>query len=246
MKNTALAFLAAAVIFGCASAGQKFSVDSANLVRNGMSREEVVALMGAQPNSVRDSGSTLIWSYSSVGVLGGQENRTAIFKLDSGGKTYGIPDVGIFNAIEEYNRNISPKFPEAEYEALPVTGTGVLTGQAFLRTVGGDVKTAAGREVILQPATSYAARWWGGSEEYLVWPEAQLDPRLDRYLRKQTADASGRFSFKNIPAGDYFVSAPVTWQRYVPSIDMMRTEGGVVYKRVTIGGSDPVEVILTR
>ncbi len=39
-------------------------------------------------------------------------------------------------------------FPEAEYATLKMNGTAVIRGQAFLKTRGGDVKTAAGNEVL--------------------------------------------------------------------------------------------------
>lgn len=47
-------------------------------------------------------------------------------------------------------------FPQEEYSSLPEAGTAVVHGQAFLKTRGGDVKTAAGEEVILNPVTSYS------------------------------------------------------------------------------------------
>jgi hypothetical protein len=47
-------------------------------------------------------------------------------------------------------------FPVEEYEKLPTQGTGIVRGQAFLRTVGGDVKVGAGSKVALNPVTSIA------------------------------------------------------------------------------------------
>lgn len=51
-------------------------------------------------------------------------------------------------------------FQESEYLALPKTGTATIIGQAFLKTRGGDVKTAAGNEILLNPVTSYSLQWY--------------------------------------------------------------------------------------
>src|SRR5690348_10625074 len=79
-------------------------------------------------------------------------------------------------------------------------GTGTIMGQAFMKTVGGDVKTCAGNTVQLVPASAYtremtAAARAGAS----AW--ANRDPRLTQYIRSTKCDAQGNFSFNAVPGG---------------------------------------------
>lgn len=48
-----------------------------------------------------------------------------------------------------------PAFPQSEYASIKVDGSETLSGQAFLTTMGGDVKVAAGQDIMLMPKTSY-------------------------------------------------------------------------------------------
>ena len=67
----------------------------------------------------------------------------------------------ITGCITEYSKTIQRiEFPIAEYEMLNRKGTGIVTGQAFLRTRSGDVKTTAGDEILLNPVTSYSNQWY--------------------------------------------------------------------------------------
>ena len=93
-----------------------------------------------------------------------------------------------------------PPFPEAEYAALAKTGTATVTGQAFLKTRGGDVKTGAGNAVYLNPVTSYSKFAYDHRLAYDGL--SPVDQRMNAYLRQTVADASGRFSFKNVPDGE--------------------------------------------
>jgi len=135
-------------------------------------------------------------------------------------------------------------FPEDEYKRLASTGTAIVKGQAFLKTRGGDVKTAAGNEVILNPVTSYSNQWY---EYYLQGvPMKEPDARLWQYVKKQIADGNGRFTFKNVPAGDYYVTVPVFWEAPVGYQGALVRQGGVVSKKITVNDGDELEIILTR
>lgn len=102
MKSLVLALLVSLVITGCASAGKNFTIDNANSVKNGMTREEVIKIMGTTPYSIQDGGKTFVWSYAEVGFFGGTESRAVKFKFDAAGKTYGIPENGVFGDTKKY------------------------------------------------------------------------------------------------------------------------------------------------
>ena len=133
-------------------------------------------------------------------------------------------------------------FPAEEYEALTSTGTGAVSGQAFLRTRGGEVKTAAGSEVILNPVTTYSEQWWdeafiGGSD--LTAP----DPRYGEYWRAKTVDAQGSFRFDRVPAGEYFITTVVFWE--APTAYGLQPQGGRVAERISVTNDAVTEVMLT-
>jgi hypothetical protein len=136
-------------------------------------------------------------------------------------------------------------FPQAEYEALPKTGTAVVTGQAFLKTRGGDVKTAAGNAVVLNPVTSYSTEWF--EKNYLGHQSLTAeDIRLDRYLIKTVADASGRFTFKKVAPGDYYLTTTVTWETATGYQGELEVQGGFLSRRITVVDKQELDVILTR
>jgi hypothetical protein len=52
------------------------------------------------------------------------------------------------------------KYDAAEYAPYSGSGTAKIIGQAFAKTVGGDVKFAAGNRVWLYPVTSMTTEWY--------------------------------------------------------------------------------------
>jgi len=149
-------------------------------------------------------------------------------------------------AVPSQNRPLSRMaFPEAEYRVLPQIGAGTVKGQAFLKTRGGDVKLAAGNEVMLNPVTSYSLEWF--EKSYLPGRALEAaDPRLATYLRTTVADGSGRFTFRSVPAGEYFVTTIVRWDAATGYQGALQTQGGVVTKRIKVTEGEEIEVILTR
>lgn len=135
-------------------------------------------------------------------------------------------------------------FPEAEYLALPKTGNATVKGQAFLTTKGGDVKLAAGKRIILNPVTSYSLEWYERSYVPAVRME-EADAKLDTYIRAQVADANGRFVFKNVPAGEYFITTTITWEVPTGYQGTVKVEGGIVAKRIKVNAGEEVEAIVT-
>lgn len=124
-------------------------------------------------------------------------------------------------------------------------GPATLHGQAFLKTVGGDVKTCAGARVLLLPASPYV-------DEVLAKKSAGItvnqDPRLQSYTRSTICDAQGNFSFANLPVQKWYVITRVTWG--VPQADGPGDEpetseqGGKLMKAVSLAPGDN-QVFLT-
>jgi hypothetical protein len=137
-----------------------------------------------------------------------------------------------------------PPFPEAEYAALAKTGTATVTGQAFLKTRGGDVKTAAGNGVYLNPVTSYSKFAYDHRNSYDGL--TPTDPRFVTYLRQTVADGSGRFTFKNVPDGEYYLSSSVTWETPTGYKFAMETQGGTIWKVIRVERGESVDVVLTQ
>jgi len=136
-------------------------------------------------------------------------------------------------------------FDEAAYAAYRAPGTGTVTGQAFLKTRGGEVRYAAGDEVYLNPATDYeAARIFKLLRARFVDPTGKPvwtpapGENWKTPQRTTTADAEGRFKFEGLPPGKYFVSSNVTWDTG------QGMTGGWVIQEVTASPGQSVNVIV--
>jgi outer membrane protein assembly factor BamE (lipoprotein component of BamABCDE complex) len=102
MKKIILVFICIMFVIGCASSGQYFTIDNANQIKNGMTREEVIAIMGTNPYQITDQGKTFVWSYAQVGATGRMESRAVKFNFDENGKTYGVPAGGAYGDTQKY------------------------------------------------------------------------------------------------------------------------------------------------
>lgn len=133
-------------------------------------------------------------------------------------------------------------FPEAEYAKLPLTGTGTVTGSAFLK-VAGNIKAAAGERVILNPITSYSRQWYTVSYlgNSLLEPP---DKRIDKYIRTTAADDQGRFTFKKVPPGEYYIITVVSWEIPSGSQGGQVSQGARICKIITVKNHEETKVIL--
>ncbi|MBH0029124.1 hypothetical protein I6F53_19405 [Pseudoalteromonas sp. SWN29] len=95
------------LIVGCsASSGTNFTIGQANLVENGMTREQVIQIMGGNPYSIQDQGKTFVWSFAKFnGFTGANESRAARFNFDEEGLTYAVPEGGVYGDISKYQDN---------------------------------------------------------------------------------------------------------------------------------------------
>jgi hypothetical protein len=143
-------------------------------------------------------------------------------------------------------------FNDTEYQRYAGPGTGNISGVAFLKTRGGEVKVGAGSTVTLDPATTYAREWF--TKEGSAWRthnNVPPDPRFVQFRRTTVCDHHGRFKFTNLPAGRYYVRSTVTWETPVVhvgllgSVTTMDTQGGVVSSEVDVADGATQEVVLT-
>jgi hypothetical protein len=144
------------------------------------------------------------------------------------------------------NVNVSRiPFPEAEYARFQVPGSGVIRGRVYIIAQGGDAVVAKENRVILNPVTSYSLQWYEGAR--LKHPMEDPDPRLRSYVREVVADAEGRFEIDNVPAGDYFLSAPLAWEAPWPvrRNSSIMPQGGFIVQKVTVKEGGTIDVPLT-
>lgn len=85
------------VLCGCASHGKKFDMENANLIHNGMTREQVIHVMeDEKPYAVTNRSFTYL--YASASMFRRAEARRFTVFFNSKGKAYGVPEGGFFEA----------------------------------------------------------------------------------------------------------------------------------------------------
>ncbi len=139
-------------------------------------------------------------------------------------------------------------FDDASYAQYKNQGTATLSGQAFLKTRGGDVKFAAGSVVTLDPVTEYSREWFEKAGK--TWSRRNEMPpngRFAEFRKKTVADASGHFKFSQLSAGSYYVRTECTWHTgssnyMVPNADI---QGGLIFLEVNIAEGEQKDIILS-
>ncbi len=128
---------------------------------------------------------------------------------------------------------------ESEYKPYMRTGTGSVTGQAFFVQRGGVVVMAAGRTITLDPATSTGKEWWAkAGKNWSLRSTTPTSQNFKKARRKTVADAEGRFKFKGLPSGNYFIRTDVTWMAG------SSIQGGLVGKQIVVKNGRVTELIL--
>jgi hypothetical protein len=138
------------------------------------------------------------------------------------------------------------QFEPTEYAPYSKQGTGKIVGQAFMKTVGGDVKFAAGNQVNLNPVTTLNSEWIQraivqGQSVGFYHPQ---DMRTKSFERTTVADGNGSFEFDGLPSGEYYLTSSVSWG--VPDGGIIWPQGGTVYAKVRVRSGETSKVIVTR
>ena len=131
-------------------------------------------------------------------------------------------------------------YVDADYGPYRGDGTAEVSGRAVARARGGGYIYAAGDSVYLFPATPYTDEWWQRTMvegSYLTPP----DERSLRYMRTTVADDEGKFLFRSLPPGDYYVVCIVTWPDAEEGRPMQVANLG---KRVKLGVSGKANAAL--
>jgi hypothetical protein len=136
-------------------------------------------------------------------------------------------------------------------------GPNRIEGTALLRTVGGEPRTCAALPVTISPWSRYSgeriAHLYGSLRSgYNARPP---HGRMIRWVndnqafyesvRSTSCDAAGRFEFDDLPDGEWFVEAVVTWE--VPRAGFVGgPQGGTLMQRVKVVGGHKQKLVLTQ
>jgi len=139
---------------------------------------------------------------------------------------------------------ITSTFSPSEAEFINKTGSGSISGQAFLRRNDGMVVYAAGSDVHLIPRTTYAqermnALYRGGKINNMVPDPEVTDPLYRSMTKTVRANGEGRFRFEGLADGDYFVVTKVVW------LIGGSPQGGSLMETASIRNGQAVELIMT-
>ena len=133
-----------------------------------------------------------------------------------------------------------------------VEGSSSIEGDAFLQRNDGMLVKCSGRFVWLTPFSSYeeelvtkvTGKPEGGFNTYgigrKVWDADEDYMKMSNDSRKSTCDVDGKFAFKNIPAGTYYISTEVVWK-----VDDYFLEGGGIVKKITVKEGESLKISLT-
>lgn len=146
-----------------------------------------------------------------------------------------------------YPRFTPLPFDAVEYAALPTTGTGVVRGQVFATTVGGDVKKGAGESVVMFPATKYGDQRYYEQVIHGKYAAVPEDSRYQLYVLKKTTDGDGRFEFRDVPPGKWYIVSNVRWSIFEPGSygPVERKQGGSVSDTIYVRNGAVTDAILS-
>lgn len=148
--------------------------------------------------------------------------------------------------------HISTPFRAADYAWFSAKGNNTISGNAVMRTVGGEVRTCAAFPVGLVPGGAYTRERmmivYGSSDRGYRPAGSRVqfgndEPQYLALLKEATCDSQGNFTFTDLPDGEYFVIAQVIWG--VPMRYHTEAQGGTIMQRVELRGGETERVVLS-
>jgi len=76
-------------------------------------------------------------------------------------------------------------------------------------------------------------------------PIEAADLRVLKYIRKTVADDSGKFVFKNIARGKYYLYSPIIYEIHSPRGGYKKTSG-YIYKTIYIQDKQKLKIVLEK
>jgi hypothetical protein len=129
---------------------------------------------------------------------------------------------------------MTTQFNDDDFQPWASSGPATLQGQAFLKTVGGDVKTCAGEAVMLIPGTQFD-REMIQAERAGHSDAANVPPSWGKYAKHVTCDAQGNFVFDDLVAREWIVETIVQWGIPTGSVLFpVDKQGGVLNQTVSL------------
>ncbi len=153
----------------------------------------------------------------------------------------------LFNCIStqpQPNREGRRPFDPAEYKFVKIDGECQISGEIFIPQRTGADEPCSGCVITLNPATSYSEEFYIKTVQNGI-PIEEADIRVLKYIRRAVADDSGKFTFKNIAKGKYFLYSPIVYEIRKPTGGYIKTNG-YVYKTVYIRDKQKLEVVLKK
>ena len=151
---------------------------------------------------------------------------------------------------------ITGTFDPDEVSFSKQKGDNTIHGQAFMRQRGGGVVTCAGSELFLTPSGSYSRErikaFYGDISMPIIkryrfggFGSLLPDPPADYWAtsRQTRCDASGNFTFANVPDGSYFITTIITW--YADGGPYAFPEGGALMTPVKVSGGEEKKIVMS-
>ena len=147
---------------------------------------------------------------------------------------------------------LSQQFRSDEVEFIKHRGANTVWGSAYLKDRGDGPRTCAGNKVLLVPVTPYSSErmiaHYGNTRAGYTERNKSFendDPFYLAYTRESVCDEKGRFLFKYVPDGDYFVTSLIVWSGYDPTWRTPITNGAALMRAVSVSGGKETNVTLT-